>query len=425
MTSFRFIHTADIHLDSPLKGLAGQEGSAADRVRTATREAFESLVGQALQEEVAFVIIAGDLYDGDWRDYQTGLFFVGQMGRLAAAEVPVFLLYGNHDAESQITRRLVLPENVKRFSAGKPETFELKNLGVALHGQSFRQRDIADNLVPAYPEPIAGVFNIGVLHTALGGMGGHANYAPCTLDDLVNKGYDYWALGHVHQAEILHERPHVIFPGNLQGRHIRETGPKGAYLVTVEDGELAEALPVPGDVVRWTRLSVPVDGCTRLTETVDRVRVAIENAVVHDAEGRLLACRIELTGRTDIHDSLLASTEHLLAEARGAALGLGEELAWIERIVIATQPVLDPATLRAREDALGELQRMLEDAAADAALRQQLEADIGELARKLPHELRADPEDAVLKAAIDGDYGGLIDQVSGYLGARITMEGVQ
>ena len=192
MTSFRFIHTADIHLDSPLKGLAGQEGSAADRVRTATREAFESLVGLALQEEVAFVIIAGDLYDGDWRDYQTGLFFIGQMGRLAAAEVPVFLLYGNHDAESQITRRLALPENVKRFSAGKPETFELKNLGVALHGQSFRQRDIADNLVPAYPEPIAGVFNIGVLHTGLGGMGGHANYAPCTLDDLVNKGYDYW-----------------------------------------------------------------------------------------------------------------------------------------------------------------------------------------------------------------------------------------
>lgn len=425
MTSFRFIHTADIHLDSPLKGLAGQEGSAADRVRTATREAFESLVGQALQEAVAFVIIAGDLYDGDWRDYQTGLFFVGQMGRLAAAEVPVFLLYGNHDAESQITRRLVLPENVKRFSAGKPETFELKNLGVALHGQSFRQRDIADNLVPAYPEPIAGVFNIGVLHTGLGGMGGHANYAPCTLDDLVNKGYDYWALGHVHQAEILHERPHVVFPGNLQGRHIRETGPKGAYLVTVEDGELAEALPVPGDVVRWTRLSVPVDGCTRLTETVDRVRVAIENAVAHDAEGRLLACRIELTGRTDIHDSLLASTEHLLAEARGAALGLGEELAWIERIVIATQPVLDPATLRAREDALGELQRMLGDAAEDAALRQQLEADIGELVRKLPHELRADPEDAVLKAAIDGDYSGLIDQVSGYLAARITTEGVQ
>ena len=423
MTSFRFIHTADIHLDSPLKGLAGQEGSAADRIRTATRVAFENLVGQALQEEVAFVVIAGDLYDGDWRDYQTGLFFVGQMGRLAAAGVPVFLLYGNHDAESQITRRLVLPENVKTFSARKPDTFELKNLDAALHGQSFRQRDITDNLVPAYPEPIAGKFNIGVLHTGLGGMGGHANYAPCTLDDLVNKGYDYWALGHVHQATVLHERPHVVFPGNLQGRHIRETGPKGAYFVTVEDGELAEALPVSVDVVRWARLSVSVDGCGRMTEAVDQVCAAIENAAARDADGRLLACRIELTGRTDIHDSLLASTEYLLAEARSAALGLGEEMAWIERIVIATRPVLDSATLRAREDALGELQRMLEDAGEDTALRQLLQADIGELVRKLPHELRIDSEDAVLKAAIDGDYAGLVGQVSGYLTARITTEG--
>lgn len=423
MTSFRFIHTADIHLDSPLIGLAGQEGSAADRIRTATREAFENLVGLALHEEVAFVIIAGDLYDGDWRDYQTGLFFVRQMGRLAAAGVPVFLLYGNHDAESQITRRLVLPENVNPFSSRKPGTFQLKELGVALHGQSYRQRDIADNLVPAYPEPITGMFNIGVLHTGLGGMGGHANYAPCALDDLVNKGYDYWALGHVHQTAVLHERPHVIFPDNLQGRHIRETGPKGAYLLSVEDGELVEAVSVASDVVRWARLTVPLDGCTRVTEAVDRVREAIENAVARDADGRLLACRVELTGQTDTHGGLLASTEQLLAEARSAALGFGEDLAWIERIVVATRPTLDAATLRAREDALGELQRMLEDAGEDAELQQLLEADIGELVRKLPHELRADPEDAVLKVAVDGDYAGLIDHVSGFLVARITADG--
>lgn len=423
MTSFRFIHTADVHLDSPLIGLAGQEGSAADRIRTATREAFENLVGLALHEEVTFVIIAGDLYDGDWRDYQTGLFFVRQMGRLAAAGVPVFLLYGNHDAESQITRRLVLPENVSTFPARKPGTFQLKELGVALHGQSYRQRDIADNLATAYPEPVAGMFNVGVLHTGLGGMRGHANYAPCTLDDLVNKGYDYWALGHVHQTAVLHERPHVIFPGNLQGRHIRETGPKGAYLLSVEDGDLVEATSIASDVVRWAELTVPLDGCTRITEVVDRVREVIECAVTQDADGRLLACRIELTGQTDIHGGLLASTEHLLAEARAAALGLGEELAWIERIVVATQPLLDVATLCAREDALGELQRMLEVAGEDAELLQLLEADIGELIRKLPHELRADPEDAVLKVAVDGDYAGLIDQVSDFLVARVTTDG--
>src|SRR6266581_6346950 len=107
--SFRFIHTGDIHLDSPLRGLAGQQGAPAERIRTATRVALDNLVSHAIEDEVDFVVIAGDLYDGDWRDYQTGLFFVKQMGRFAQSNIPVFLLNGNHDAESQITRRLILP----------------------------------------------------------------------------------------------------------------------------------------------------------------------------------------------------------------------------------------------------------------------------------------------------------------------------
>ena len=265
MQSFRFIHTGDIHLDSPLKGLAGQQGAAAERIRTATRIAFENLISQAIEDEVDFVVIAGDLYDGDWRDYQTGLFFVKQMGRLAQAKIPVFLLHGNHDAESQITRKLTLPPNVSVFSARKAETFRLPHLNVALHGQSFRQRDITDNLVPAYPSPIAGCFNIGVLHTGLGGMPGHANYAPCAVEDLINKGYDYWALAHVHQAAVLHERPHIVFCGNLQGRHIRESGPKGASLVTVDDGQVEEISPLHVDCVRWIHLPVPVDQCTAVS----------------------------------------------------------------------------------------------------------------------------------------------------------------
>ena len=165
MTSFRFIHTADIHLDSPLRGLAGQEGSAAERIRAAPREAFDTLIGQAIQEKVDFVVIAGDLYDGNWRDYRTGLFFVRQMGRLAVEGIPAFVLYGNHDAESRITRRLDLPGNVRSFSSLQPETFTLDEFGVTLHGQSFAQRDVTDNLVPDYPSPVQGMFNIGVLHT--------------------------------------------------------------------------------------------------------------------------------------------------------------------------------------------------------------------------------------------------------------------
>jgi len=419
--SFRFIHTGDIHLDSPLRGLAGQQGAAAERIRTATRAAFDNLVSQAIEEQVAFVIIAGDLYDGDWRDYQTGLFFVRQMGRLAQAGIPVFLLYGNHDAESQITRRLTLPANVSVFSARRPETFRLEHCAVALHGQSFRQRDVTDNLVPAYPSPIAGCFNIGVLHTGLGGMGGHANYAPCAIEDLVNKGYEYWALAHVHQAAVLHERPHVVFCGNLQGRHIRESGPKGASLITVEDGQVEEISPLPVDVVRWTHLRVAVDRCAAAADAVDSIRQAIEDAVARESEGRLLACRVELTGRTALHDELLASAEHLLAEARAAALALGEETAWIERLTVATDALEAAKSLK---DAFGDLQCMIGGAASDSGLQAQLVSDLGELVRKLPHDVRAEAEDALLKAAIDGDTATLITHAGRYLAARLASEKV-
>ncbi len=356
--SFRFIHTGDIHLDSPLKGLSGHQGAAAERIRTATRVAFDNLVSQAIEEQVAFVIIAGDLYDGDWRDY---------------------------------------------------------------HGQSFRQRDITENLVPAYPSPTAGCFNIGILHTGLGGMGGHANYAPCAIEDLVNKGYDYWALAHVHQAAILHERPHVAFCGNLQGRYIRESGSKGASLVSIGDGQIEEISPLNVDVVRWTHLRVPVDQCGTAADAVDLIRQAIEDAVERESQGRLLACRIELTGRTALHGELLASAEHLVAEARAAALGLGEEAVWIERLVIATD---SPEATALRQDALGELQRMIGSAGSDAGLRAQLASDLGDLIRKLPHDVRTDAEDAVLKAAIDNDTASLIALAGGYLAARLSAEKV-
>lgn len=418
MTSFRFLHTADIHLDSPLKGFAGQEGTAAERICTATREAFERLVELAIEERVAFLIIAGDLYDGDWRDYKTGLFFVSQMGRLHEAGIRVCLLYGNHDAQSQITRHLTLPDNVHVFESRKPQSFTINDLGVVLHGQSFKQRDITDNLALTYPEPITGVFNIGVLHTGLGGRGGHENYAPCSLDDLVNKGYDYWALGHVHQAEVLHKRPHVVFPGNLQGRHVRETGAKGASLVTVDNGEIVDIVTLHCDVVRWSVVPVDLTNATSIGDVVDRIRAAIESAVTL-AEDRLLACRIKLQGRTEAHGQLLAAEDQLLADARSIALGLGSDKAWVEKVVIATEPVIDPEILAGREDAIGELLRKLQEADSDPDLLSKLQTDIGEMVRRLPHEVRADVEDIMLKAAVDDDYTALIAEVIPYLSARL------
>ncbi len=234
-------------------------------------------------------------------------------------------MYGNHDAQSQITKRLDLPDNVNVFSARKLETFLLKDIHAALHGQSFQQPSLTENPAIGYPQPVSEVFNIGVLHTALGGMGSHENYAPCSLEDLVNKGYDYRALDHVHQEKVLHERPHIVFPGNLQGRHARETGAKGAYLVTVTDGEISDTAFVSCDVVRWAVVPVSVEEAAGMDEIADRVRQALESAAAEQADGRLLACRVVLEGRTDLHTRLLASQEQVLAEARAAAQeALGE-----------------------------------------------------------------------------------------------------
>ena len=337
-------------------------------------------------------------------------------------EFPVYLLKGNHDAESQITRRLELPENVHLFGSRKPQTFELDELSVALHGQSFPQRNVTENLALVYPDPVSRAFNIGVLHTGLGGMGGHENYAPCSLGDLVNKGYDYWALGHVHQAQVLHKKPHIVFPGNLQGRHVRETGAKGVCLVTVEDGEITDVSPVFCDVVRWAVVPVALNDASSMSAAYDRIREVLEEAVASRAEGRLLACRLQLQGRTDIHNQLVASEDQVLAEARASALGLGDEAAWIEKIVVATEPTVDPKTLAEREDAIGELQRMLAEAGSDICLLEQIESDIGELVQSLPHEVRADIEDEILKAAMRGDYAGVIDGVTPYLSSRLIAQ---
>ena len=422
MSSFRFIHASDIHLDSPLTGLGGTEGSAMDRIRTAPRAAFEALVDHVINDEVNFLVIAGDLYDGSWRDFRTGLFFADQMGKLNQAGIPVFVLHGNHDAQSQITRPLKLPENVKVFNAKKPETIYLKDYDVALHGQSYRERAVTSNLVPEYPASTDDFFNIGVLHTALGGAPLHDNYAPCNIEELVAKGYDYWALGHVHQRKILHEEPYVVFSGNIQGRHIRETGPKGASLVTVESGEVTQIEALIFDVVRWSLINVDVKAAEDMQEVIKLIQSELENQVAK-ADGRLLAARVVLQGKTDLHNQLLADLEHLTADIQSIALGLGDEVAWIERLLIQTEPSTDLSEMAAREDALGDLQQVLKKAREDDDLVQEITANAGVLISRLPSVIRENCEDPVLRAVVNHDYDALIENVTPYLIARLLAEG--
>ena len=426
MTNVRFLHTADIHLDSPLRGLAGHDGRAAERIRTATRQALAAVVELAIVEQVDGVVIAGDLYDGDWPDFNTGLFFVEQMGRLLRADVPVYLLYGNHDAASRITKSLNLPDNVHVFGSRAPQTFQLPGRNVALHGQSFPQRDVTDNLASHYPPPIAGMFNIGVLHTGLGGMGGHANYAPCRVEQLANHGYDYWALGHVHKRQVVQNRPPIVFPGNVQGRHVRETGAKGVYLVTVTDGEVTNLDFRPCDAVRWCERTVSVEQAGSMADVANAMGRALTAAVTAEADGRLLVCRLRLQGRCHLHGLLLGGEEQLLAEARAAALQLGDDVVWVEKVVPATTPPESLAEQALRQDAVGALQQMLQTAVDDDDLKYTIEQELADFIQSLPHDLRrevsANGDQSVLESAANGNHAALMATVIPQICARLASE---
>jgi DNA repair protein SbcD/Mre11 len=386
----KFVHAADLHLDSPLAGLSKYEGAPVEQIRGATRRALENLVKLCLAEQVQLLLIAGDLYDGDWRDYSTGLFFAKQMAALRAGNVRVVWIRGNHDAASKLTAHLNLPDNVRELSHKKPDSFLLEDLGVAVHGQGFDSRDVTTDLSLRYPEPKRGLFNIGLLHTALEGRAGHAPYAPCRLSALVDRGYDYFALGHVHTREVLSERPWIVFPGNLQGRHARETGAKGASLVTV-DGEQVRAVEHRAlDAVRWQVAEADVSSERSLDGVLERVRAAL-SAAVAQSDGRLSAVRVRIHGASAAHEQLAARVERVTEEVRALTLDLPAE-AWLEKVELGTRPLAQRVDLREREDAIGELLRGLGNLGRDDAALVELGAELLELKRKLPPELREGPE---------------------------------
>jgi DNA repair exonuclease SbcCD nuclease subunit len=386
----KFLHAADIHLDSPLRGLERYEGAPVEEIRAATRRAFENLVGLAIEEEVGFVLLAGDLYDGDWKDYNTGLFFSAQMARLGEVEIPVFLIAGNHDAASQITKVLRPPANVRVFSTKRPETEILEDLGVAIHGQGFAHASVSEDLSAGYPAALPHLFNIGLLHTSLDGRPGHASYAPCTVDGLRSRGYQYWALGHVHEREVVASDPWIVFPGNLQGRHARETGAKGATLVTVDDRGAARLEHRDLDVFRWASCLVDLADAASSGEVLDRVRAGLDLALA-DADGRPLAVRLRLTGACPVHAEIAGSSDHWVEELRALANGFGAGALWIERVLFATRPAATQSA-SSREDALGGLLRSVRGLETDDGELSALTEGFAELKRKLPPELFADAE---------------------------------
>jgi DNA repair exonuclease SbcCD nuclease subunit len=417
---FKFIHAADVHLDSPLRGLSKYETAPAESLRSACRKAFEKLVDLAIEEKVAFVLLAGDLYDGEWKDYSTGIFLSRQMGRLGTNDIPVFAVTGNHDAANRMTKALDVPANMKILSSRKVETIRLDNCSVAIHGRSFGTKHVDKNIAAEFVAAEKGMFNIGLLHTSLDGREGHALYAPCKIDDLRSKGYQYWALGHVHKQEIVSKDPHIVFPGCIQGRHIREAGPKGCVLVTVEDGSVREIEECPLDVLRWVHNRIDLTDAADMTEVLERTRRSLTKAGISSG-GRPIAMRVRYEGATAISNDLAAYPERFEQRIKALGAEIAADELWIEKVEIATASKMNLDAVLADGSALGKLLEGILATPSEPEEISGLEDTIAGVRQKMPSEAFGD--DSLLNLDEPQTLERLVDEAKQMLVGRLLMDG--
>lgn len=409
--NFTFIHAADIHLDSPLHGLSRKDEAFSQLVRGATRKAFSNVVDLAIEEGAAFVVIAGDLYDGAWKDQSTGQFAIAQLARLARAGIRSVIVFGNHDADSRVTRHLTAPEGVYKLKSAKCETVLFDDLGVAIHGRSYKEAATTENIASTYCPPVAGLLNVALLHTALDGHEGHANYAPCSLGELQAAGHDYWALGHVHDHAIRSDHPHIVFAGNTQGRHIRETGSKGAVVVRVEEGAISHVEHRATDEVRWAHARVDASGARDPIEALAAIQSELRPAVL-GANGRPMAARVSIEVDGALAQRLRADPAWFEAEVRGHAAGVSDAL-WIERVKIVGRETALPVGLPL------ELQELLAQALDDPDCRRAVESAVAPLTAKLPADVD-DPDIApLLSSARARDGEALVRAAKALVEARL------
>ncbi|MEL6204064.1 MAG: DNA repair exonuclease [Pseudomonadota bacterium] len=383
----KILHTADIHLDSPLRSLALRDPALRERVQTATRTALTRIVDAALTERAQAVLISGDLFDGAERSARTAAFLTQELDRLRACDVRVFYIKGNHDAENPITGHLTLPDNVHVFD-GRGAKVQLAE-GVWIHGVSFASRHAPDSLLPRFPAPVAAAVNIAMLHTSLAGAAGHDPYAPCTVAELAGMGFDYWALGHVHRRQIHAENPWIVMPGMPQGRDIGEAGPKSATLITV--GEAITVKEVPVSAVEFLDIAVDVAGAASDDILRDRVRGAV-NAAAQALLSDTGVVRLTLQGATPRRWQILRDRDVWAETADRIAQETGR--LWLEKL---RTDLSDPT--EAGQGATDELARLMDEirreSGFDASCRDMLDALLGELpparrAALLPDEDAAD-----------------------------------
>ena len=363
MTKVRFVHAADLHLDSPFRGIRREApGYVSETLYRATFDAYENIIELCLRERVDALLVAGDVYDGADRSLRAQLKFVEGLDRLDKAGIRSFICHGNHDPLDGWEARLDLPDGCVRFGAevegahvfpGEPER-------ATIYGISYPHREIREDLSPRFNGiASAGSFKIGLLHANVGGNPNHESYAPCSLADLEAINMDYWALGHVHTRQVLRTgRPTVVYPGNPQGRHPNETGARGVYIVEVDDNGEAQLDFRAVDIVRWETLSLNIGALETEQALLDAINSLSESAL-DAADGRSVVARLVLVGRGPLNRWLRDfRTEDDLLEHLNHRFSNAEPWLWCERIQLDTASPLDREQVAQREDFAGDLARL-------------------------------------------------------------------
>ncbi len=364
MPSFQFVHTADLHLDSPFLGLSEVAPPLQSVLREATFQAFENIINLCIDRQVNFLLIAGDIHDESDRSLRALTRLRQGFDRLAEHHIQVFMCHGNHDPLTGWSEKFSWPDNVWVFDTKEVAARPVVIQGVEIariYGLSFGMEKVADNLAKQFHAEPDAPWSIGLLHTNVGNNPNHGNYAPCHLDDLLGAKMNYWALGHVHTHHILRAQdPLIIYPGNPQGRHVREPGPRGCYLVEVDSHGGAHPEFVPVDVVRWYEEHISIENLVDFDELLTRLDDRI-NAMCQKSEGRGVIIRWKFVGRGVLHREIIrpGRLEDLLVTLR-EKWGLGTQFVWSESIQDRTGREIDIETIRQEENLLGDFLRLAE-----------------------------------------------------------------
>ena len=360
---FRFVHAADLHLDTPFAAIGRVAPQIASRLRDASLEAFEALVAMAIEREAAFVVFAGDIYDAAERGVRAQLRFLRGVERLGEHGIPVFVAHGNHDPLDGWSAMRKPPANLTVFGCETVQAYPVTRGGEPLaqvYGISYPCRDVTENLSLRFQRNDAPGLHVAVLHCNVGSQPEHLAYSPCSIADLTRAGMDYWALGHIHSHLLLAERPWIVYSGSLQAGKSSELGPRGAVLVEAAGDAIDSVDFIELDRVRFAHVDVDISN----EPDLHSLRKRILASATSGAQDLLLT--ITLTGRGPLHRDLRRpdAITDLLRDLRDE-LGIASPFVWIDRITDNTQSELDRAAIRRRGDFSADLIGLVDELGAD------------------------------------------------------------